>query len=52
MGAGYDTVFFWICECLAKDLPPNFVRDNLCYVEMDYDQVVNRKIEIINQNPE
>jgi O-methyltransferase involved in polyketide biosynthesis len=44
LGGGYDTTFFWLVQ--------NFNPQNLCYIEVDYDRVVDKKIETINQNAE
>jgi len=44
LGGGYDTTFFWL---LQQD--PS-LSTRLCYVEVDYDSVVNKKIEVINKN--
>jgi len=44
LGCGYDTTFFWLVEN-----QPELVK-NMVYIEVDYDQVVNRKIEIIQKN--
>ena len=41
LGCGYDTTFFWLL-----DKHPELAK-NVVYIEVDYDQVVNRKIEII-----
>ena len=44
LGGGYDTTFFWL---LQHD--PSLAQ-RLCYVEVDFDTVVNKKIEVINKN--
>lgn len=53
-GCGYDTTFFWLNE--LSDQRAGFsvsdLRANLCFTEVDYDKVVNQKIEIINRNPQ
>mmetsp|Transcript_32100 Transcript_32100/g.49084 ORF Transcript_32100/g.49084 Transcript_32100/m.49084 type:complete len:167 (+) Transcript_32100:25-525(+) len=52
LGAGYDSTFFWLNELSEQEsgLPADFTKDKLCYVEVDYDQVVERKIQVINGN--
>jgi O-methyltransferase involved in polyketide biosynthesis len=42
LGGGYDTTFFWLMQ--------NYQRQNLTYIEVDYDRVVEKKIQIINQS--
>ena len=46
LGCGYDTTYY----SLLQQCPD--IRQTLCYVEIDYDIVVNRKIEIIKKNKE
>ena len=40
LGSGYDSTFWWLHQ---KNI------QNICYVEVDYDRVVERKIEIIKK---
>lgn len=44
MGAGYDSTFFW--------LKSQGLTDQACYVEIDYPDVVSKKIKIIRAKPE
>ena len=44
LGGGYDTTFFWLMDTYPDKCA------NLVYIEVDYDRVVDKKIEIINQN--
>ena len=46
LGAGYDTTVFWLQEVVNGQLAET-ARTNVTYIELDYDQVVNRKVEII-----
>jgi len=53
LGCGYDATFFWLCDLKSQQLGfevEGFMSEKLCYVEVDYDQVVNRKIEIMNKH--
>lgn len=43
LGAGYDSNFFWL-----HDHHPNLV-SQLTWIEVDFDSVVERKIEIIKK---
>ena len=49
LGAGYDTTVFWLHE-VAGGKYAEVAKNNLTYIELDYDQVVNRKIEVIAHN--
>lgn len=44
LGSGYDTMFFWL-----KEFYPD-ISANICYIEVDFDKVVERKIEVIKKN--
>ena len=44
LGAGYDTTYFWLLENHDE------ASKGLCYIELDFDRVVERKIEIIKKN--
>lgn len=46
LGCGYDSTFFWLLECHPE------LSSKMCYIEIDYDQVVNKKIETINKHEE
>jgi len=46
LGAGYDTNAFWLHEVNNGQLA-DWAKNNITYTEVDFDQVVNRKIEII-----
>ena len=43
MGCGYDTTFFWLRETFPD------LTANMCYIEVDYDRVVDKKVEVIKQ---
>lgn len=49
LGAGYDTTVFWLQEVDNGKLA-EICRKNLTYVEVDFDQVVTRKTQIIQQS--
>ena len=50
LGAGYDTTHFWLQSFLAQNqLAPG---KKVCYVEVDYEQVVKQKIGVIRQHKE
>lgn len=49
LGAGYDTTVFWLQE-VDNGKYAEIAKNNLTYIEIDYEQVVNRKIEIISQS--
>lgn len=49
LGAGYDTTVFWLQEVNNGQLG-EIARSNVTFIEVDYDQVVNRKIKIIQQS--
>ena len=43
LGSGYDSSFFWLKnQQLSKDV---------CYIEMDFDDVVTKKIKTIKNTP-
>jgi len=44
LGCGYDSTFFWLLESHPE------LSSKMCYIEIDYDQVVNKKIDVINNN--
>ena len=50
LGAGYDTTVFWLQE-VDNGKYAEIAKNNLTYIEVDYEQVVNRKIQIISQSP-
>jgi tRNA wybutosine-synthesizing protein 4 len=35
LGCGYDSTFFWLCNSYPE------LSAKMCYIEIDYDQVVN-----------
>lgn len=45
LGAGYDTTFFWI-----HDRHPELAQ-NLVWIDVDYDQVVEKKTQTIRTTP-
>ena len=45
LGAGFDTTHFWLQDVLAQQGPD--LGKKVCYVEIDYDQVVAKKIYTI-----
>jgi tRNA wybutosine-synthesizing protein 4 len=42
LGAGFDSTFFWLKA--AK------ISDKVCYIEVDYPDVVRKKIQVIRAN--
>ena len=49
IGAGYDTTYFWIQDLLQND---EQLRDKIVYVEIDYFDVVSKKIQTIKAKQE
>jgi O-methyltransferase involved in polyketide biosynthesis len=43
LGAGFDTMYFWL-----KSEHPDLSK-NLCYIEVDFDQLVKTKTQIIKK---
>ncbi len=50
LGAGYDTTYFWIQDQIANGSLPESLKDRIVFVEVDYFDVVSKKIQIIKQN--
>ena len=46
LGCGYDVTYYWLLQLYPE------LREKLSYVEIDYDRVVNQKIEVIKKNGE
>ena len=46
LGCGYDVTYYWLLQLYPE------LKDKLSYVEIDYDQVINKKIEVIKKNAE
>jgi O-methyltransferase involved in polyketide biosynthesis len=47
LGAGYDSTYFWIRDLVEDDRLPKEVAGNLKYIEVDYQDVVDKKIKAI-----
>jgi O-methyltransferase involved in polyketide biosynthesis len=48
LGAGYDTTYWWLRENLGEEATTSAKLD---YIEVDFDEVVRKKILTINKNP-
>ena len=51
LGAGYDTLPFWLLEKLQHSGGEELSR-RVCYIEVDWDQVVAKKISVMVQHQE
>jgi len=48
LGAGYDSTFFWLSDTIEKGGEVGgFTKDKLTYIEIDFDDIVTKKINII-----
>ena len=49
IGAGYDITYFWLQDVLTSE---ESVREKIVYVEIDYFDVVSKKIQTIKSKEE
>lgn len=50
LGAGYDILFFWIKDQIASGALPASLKDRVTYIEVDYFDVVEKKIQAIKKS--
>lgn len=50
LGAGYDILYFWIKDQIASGALPASLKDRVTYVEVDYFDVVDKKIQAIKKS--
>jgi hypothetical protein len=49
-GAGYDTTFFWLHDSIDQGLIENVTSDKINFIEVDFDEIVVKKIHLLRQN--
>lgn len=51
LGAGFDTTYFWLHESIANGEIKNVgdLKDKVTYVEIDFDDIVIKKIHTIKK---
>lgn len=50
LGAGYDTTFFLLQDEISKGTLPTNLKGKICVVEIDFHEVVAKKISVIKKN--
>lgn len=50
LGAGYETTFFWLQESIERGEIPESLRGKITVVEVDFAEVVTKKIKVIRSN--
>ena len=51
LGAGYDSTFFWLHDSLQKGDIKDVSLEKLSYIEIDFTEIVVKKIHIIRKSP-
>ncbi len=52
LGAGYDTTYLWLKEQIGKEEMAEMQGKMFTYVEVDFDEIVLKKIHLIKHNEE
>jgi hypothetical protein len=50
LGAGYDTTYFWLQESIEKGELPESLRGRITFIEVDFQDVVTKKIKVLKTN--
>ena len=51
LGAGYDSTFFWFHDSIQKGELKDVSIEKLTYIEIDFTEVVVKKIHFIRKSP-